>query len=69
MANGKGKSGSTDRFGFLGLQITSDSDCSHEIKRHLLPERKAMTNLESIFKKHRHLFADIKSWIIKKAEC
>ena len=37
--------------------------------RHLLPERKAMTNLESILKKHRHLFADIKSWTIKKAQC
>ena len=69
MANKKGKSGSSDRFGFLGLQITADSDCSHEIKRHLLLERKAMTNLESILKKHRHLFADIKSWTIKKAEC
>ena len=32
MANRKGKSGSSDRFGFLGLQITLDSDCSHEIK-------------------------------------
>ena len=50
MANGKGKSGSTDRFGFLGLQITSDSDCSHEIKRHLLLRRKAMTNLDTILK-------------------
>ena len=30
--------------------VTADGDCSHEIKRHLLPERKVMTNLESIFK-------------------
>ena len=31
-------------------QITEDGDCSHEIKRHLLLERKLMTNLDSIFK-------------------
>ena len=41
-----------------GSRITADSDCSHEIKRHLLPGRKAMTNLDSIFKKQRHYFAD-----------
>ena len=35
---------------FLGSKITADGDCSHEIKRHLLPGRKVMTNLESIFK-------------------
>ena len=35
---------------FLGSQITADSDCSHEIKRHLLLERKVMTNLDSILK-------------------
>ena len=34
----------------LGSKITVDSDCSHEIKRHLLLERKAMTNLDSILK-------------------
>ena len=33
-----------------GPQITADDDCSHEIKRHLLLERKAMTNLDSILK-------------------
>ena len=37
-------------FIFLGSKITADSDCSHEIKRHLLLGRKAMTNLDSIFK-------------------
>ena len=37
-------------FIFLGSKITSDSDCSHEIKRHLLLGRKAMTNLDSILK-------------------
>ena len=33
-----------------GLKITADGDCSHEIKRHLLLERKAMTNLDSTLK-------------------
>ena len=35
---------------FLGSKIAADSDCSHEIKRHLLLERKVMTNLDSILK-------------------
>ena len=35
---------------FLDSKITADSDCSHEIKRHLPLERKAMTNLDSILK-------------------
>ena len=37
-------------FIFLGSKITADGDCSHEIKRCLLLERKAMTNLDSILK-------------------
>ena len=37
-------------FIFLGSKITADGDSSHEIKRHLLLERKAMTNLDSILK-------------------
>ena len=37
-------------FYFLGSQITADGDCSHEIKRHLLLEREAMTNLDSMLK-------------------
>ena len=37
-------------FIFLGSKITVAGDCSHEIKRHLLLERKAMTNLDSILK-------------------
>ena len=37
-------------FIFEGSKITEDGDCSHEIKRHLLLGRKAMTNLDSIFK-------------------
>ena len=35
---------------FLGPKITADGDCSHEIKRHLLLGRKAMTNLDSVLK-------------------
>ena len=37
-------------FIFLGSKITADDDCSHEIKRRLLLERKVMTNLDSILK-------------------
>ena len=70
---------------FLGSKITADSDCSHEIKRHLLLGRKLMTNLDSIFKRTDvtlstkvHLvkamvFPEVmygcESWTIKKAEC
>ena len=71
-------------FTFLGSKITADGDCSHEIKRHLLFERKAMTNLDSILKsrditlptKARLVKAMVfpvvmygcESWTIKKAE-
>ena len=68
-------------FIFLGSNITVDSDCSHEIKRHLLHGRKAMTNLDNVFKKQRYHFACIvkamvfpmvmyrcENWTIKKAE-
>ena len=37
-------------FIFLGSEVTADSDCSYEIKRHLLLGRKSMTNLDSILK-------------------
>ena len=37
-------------FIFGGSKVTADGDCSHEIKRHLLLERRVMTNLDSIFK-------------------
>ena len=37
-------------FIFLGCKVTADSDCSHEVKRHFLLGRKAMTNLDSILK-------------------
>ena len=70
-------------FIFLGSKITADGDCSHEIKRRLLPGRKAMTNLEI---KSRDITLPTKvhivkaiifsvvmygyeSWTIKKAEC
>ena len=50
MANRWGNNGNSDRLNFLGLQITADGDCSHEIKRRFLLGRKAMTNLDSILK-------------------
>ena len=37
-------------FNFLGSKVTADSDCSHEIKRHLFLGRKAVTKLDSLFK-------------------
>ena len=71
-------------FIFLGSKITADGDCSHEIKRHLLLGRKAMTNLDSILKSRDitlltkiHLVQAMEkpvvmygceSWTIKKAE-
>ena len=50
MANKRRKSRGSNRFYFLGLQNHVDGDCSHEIKRHLLLERKAVTSLDSTFK-------------------
>ena len=71
-------------FIFLGSKITTDGDCSHEIKRHLLPGRKVMTNLGSILKSRDILFPTkvylvkamvfpvvmygCESWTVKKAE-
>ena len=71
-------------FIFLGSKITADGDCSHEMKRHLLLGRKAMTNLDSILESRDitlptkvHLDKDIvfpivmygcESWTVKKAE-
>ena len=63
-------------------KITADGDCSHEIKRHLLPERKVITNLDSIFKSitlptkvrlgKAMVFPVVmygcESWTVKKAE-
>ena len=45
-------------FIFLVSKITADSDCSHEIKRHLLLGRKVMINLDYVIKKQRHYFAN-----------
>ena len=56
--------GNSDRLYFLGLQNHWDSDCSHEIKRHLLLERIAMTNTHSILKS-RHITLLTKFCIIK----
>ena len=53
MANG-GKVETVIEFIFLGSKIAADSDCSHEIKRHLLLVRKTMTNLDSILKSRHH---------------
>ena len=50
LANRRGKVETMTCFIFWGSNITVDGDCSHEIKRHLLLGRKAMTNLDSILK-------------------
>ena len=76
--------GNSDRLYFWGSKITADGDCSHEIKRCLLLERKVITNLDSIWKSRDitlstkvHLVKAIvfpmvmygcESWTIKKAE-
>ena len=68
----------------MGSKITADGDCSHEIKRHLLLRRKAVTNLDSILKSRDitlpakvHLVKAMvflvvmygcESWTVKKAE-
>ena len=70
---------------FLGSKVTADGDCSHEVKRCLLLERKVMTNLDSILKNRDitlstkvHLVKAMvflvvmygcESWTVKKAEC
>ena len=72
-------------FVFLGSKIIADGDCSHEIKRHLLLGRKAMTNLDSILKSRGIMLLTkvyivrgvvflvvmygCESWTMKKAEC
>ena len=50
MANRWGNNWNSDRLYFFGHKITADGDCSHEIKRHLILGRKAMTSLDSILK-------------------
>ena len=49
---------------FLSSKITADSDCSHEIKRHLLLGRKVMTNLDSIVKS-RDITLSTKFYVVK----
>ena len=72
-------------FSFLGSKIIADGDCSHEIKRCLLPGRKAMTNLDSVFKSRDItlptkvpivkamvfpvVMCGCQIWTIKKADC
>ena len=51
-------------FIFVGSNITADGDCSHEIKRHFLLRRKAMTNLESVLKS-RDIILSTKVWTVK----
>ena len=58
------KSGNSGRFYFLGFQNHGDSECSHEIKRHLLLGRKVMTNLDSLLKS-RDIVLPIKVCIVK----
>ena len=59
-------------FIFLGSKITADGDCSHEIKRHLLLRRKAMTNLDSILKSRDILLTKVhlsKLWLFPGHVC
>ena len=59
-----GKQWKVTDFIFGGSKITADSDCSREIKRHLLLERKAMTNLDNILKS-RHITLPTKVHLVK----
>ena len=52
-------------FIFLGSKITADGECSHDIKRHLLLGRKAMTNLDSVLKKNRDITLPAKVHTVK----
>ena len=79
------KAETVTNFIFLGSKITVDSNCSNEIKRHLLLGRIAMTNLDSMLKSRDMtllnkiyivkamvlpvVIYEYKSWTIKKAEC
>ena len=72
-------------FIFLGSKITADGDCSHEIKRHLLLGRKAITNIDSVLKSRDIILLtkvcifkamvfpvvmyECESWTINKTEC
>ena len=85
MANRWGKVETVTDFLFLGSKITTDGDCNHEIKRHLLLGRKVITNLDRVLKSRDitlltkvHIVKAMdcpaimygcESWTIKKAEC
>ena len=85
MAHRWGNKGTVTNFVFLGSRITADGDYNHEIKRHLLLGRKAVTNLDSILKSRDitwltkvHLVKAMvfpvvmcggESWTIKNTEC
>ena len=85
MSNRWGNSGNNGRLYFVISKIPADGDCSHEIKRHLVLGRKAMTYLDSILKSRDitlptkvHLVKAMaflvvmygcESWTVKKAEC
>ena len=85
MANRRGKVEAVTDFLFLDSKITADGDYSHEIRRHLLPGRKTMTKLDSVFKSINitlptkvHIVKAMifpvvmyccESWTLKKAEC
>ena len=56
--------GNSDRLYFLGSRLTADSDCSHEIKRHLVLGRKTVTNLGSVLKS-RDITLQTKVCIVK----
>ena len=73
MANRRGKVETVADLIFLGSKIMADSDCSHEINRHLFLGRKAMTNIDSILKSRDIVIFPVvmyrfQSWTIKKAE-
>ena len=77
-----GNSGNSVRLYFFGFKITADGDCSHEVKRHLLPGREVITNsiiksIDITWPTRVHLVKAIvfpvvmfecESWTIKKAE-
>ena len=84
MANRWGNNGNSDRLYFGSSKITANGDCSHEIKKHMLLGRKAMTNLDSVLKSRDitlltkvHIVKTMvfpvvmygcESWTIKRAE-
>ena len=84
MTNSWSNSGNSERLYFGGSKITADGDCSHEIKRHMLLGKKAVTNLGNILKSRGITFLtkvhlvkaivfpvvmyECETWTTKKAE-